>query len=41
MFPLRVDIEDVLRHAFLSGYKAKAGAAKMGSSRDVWDLRIR
>jgi hypothetical protein len=41
MFPIRADIEDVLRHAFLSGYKSKASTAKMGSSRDVWDLRVR
>ncbi|MBI5509499.1 MAG: bis-aminopropyl spermidine synthase family protein [Deltaproteobacteria bacterium] len=41
LFPMRAESEDVLRHAFMSGYKPKATQAKMSSSRDVWDLRIR
>ena len=41
MFPIRADIENLLRHAFLTGYKSKAKDARLGSSRDVWDLRVR
>ncbi len=41
LFPMKADVEDVLRHAVMSAYKTHAKAAKMGTTRDVWDLRVR
>lgn len=41
IFPVKVEVEDVLRHLLMSAYKAEVKSAKMNSDRDVWDLRVR
>ncbi|MEE8409246.1 MAG: bis-aminopropyl spermidine synthase family protein [Myxococcota bacterium] len=41
LFPMRIDIEDPLRHMLMAAYKTEVNSAKMSSDRDVWDLRIR
>jgi hypothetical protein len=41
VYPTRMQVEDVLRHTLMAGYKQKPRSARMSNDRDVWDLRVR